>query len=424
MNEVFQANYCFSEVRDYTRLGTKLLLAGNQAEKHDRVMNDVRQVCNLLPKEAYEFVLQQELETENAAAGKPTGDSSSTMSLNTLVILPVNFIIVPCVVTTCSHFPAMSLFECEDADLIMEQSVHIPVKINESIETIATRAFSVYCAAHNVQRNSDSHEVLSLFGAHGFQHISAQSLRHNELVVVTIADEALQAVVKVFETQLTVAHLPRPTAMSSLQSPPPNLTTQQVAPRSSILPPPAPPSKTDTNKVLFVSMKEQVNLALQQMGIELDEEYLTKLINWSVDVPSVDEYLNVYWTNSEKFTTLNEIKLHCGICMDDHPVENMYFLDCDREHSVCVECLCTQIHCNINPSEDTAEFIPACPFANTSNGCKYVMSLKEVEDVLKLASDADYIDQRQYTADLNAAQKLYFVSSVFRGISSKLKDSL
>ena len=105
----------------------------------------------------------------------------------------------------------------------------------------------------------------------------------------------------------------------------------------------------------------------------------------------------------------------CEICFDDRDIADFYFLNCAHQHSFCIHCMYRQIHVSVHPSEESAGYLPSCPYANGKDGCKYVLGQREVEEIinrLSLSESNSKPTAEDRAKTLKIAKKLYFVSDI------------
>jgi hypothetical protein len=104
---------------------------------------------------------------------------------------------------------------------------------------------------------------------------------------------------------------------------------------------------------------------------------------------------------------------YCSVCLIDHPVNEMYPINCCCNHVFCIESLLQNVKIAITGSADAAPHIPPCPMANLKEkGCKYGLQQKECEQIILLSLHNSTICWAESEEFLKQTEKLYLVSSV------------
>jgi len=225
-----------------------------------------------------------------------------------------------------------------------------------------------------------------------------------------------------------------PTAEAYIPSAPPQPPAENsLRPISTFIP---TPSKNMTPaKRFYYQFKE--------MGIELNDVQIEELI---LRASTFDGMINYYLSNLPLFHPVPNIsqqycqpvsssshlkgreerkrsdspmaEKQCVICFTDYNVEEeMYSLNCSENHYFCLTCLVRLISIAVKGSEDTAPYIPACPFANrpiTNGGCEYAIPQAECEQILTLAMNSPKLDVISYEEGeelLKKCRQLYLLQA-------------
>jgi hypothetical protein len=101
---------------------------------------------------------------------------------------------------------------------------------------------------------------------------------------------------------------------------------------------------------------------------------------------------------------------YCSICLIDHPVNEMYPINCCSQHSFCIESLVQCVKIATTGSANTAPQIPTCPLANLKKkGCKYVLQQQECEQIIELSLNNSIITWVECEKILKKTETLYLV---------------
>jgi hypothetical protein len=420
------------------------------------IVDNARDVFSLYPEESYDFNLLidndevdhqpqndkklvelrniQQVLADVSTSHMNTSMTSSMMgkqvkrlSLN-LVIQPRNFVFAPVVLCTSDQFPGVPFRNCPSYQSDMDrQRVLVAIDINESFSDVTKRILSKFLTLwrYPIEDVNFSDFVLSLFLEDGCQHVDSSTLRHNELIVFkmeTFDNKLLQmlAIIKPQQQPSTI----------SLTPPRPNVVVQPLRPN-----PRSPTPESTQKKSIGDPVLDQLREFMDECGIVLTDEAIMLLRQQGDTLEALSAYL---FNNLEELQSPRPVPLRnsvmtpprsnvippspefvippevctreCKICMETFPMEEMYILNCSQNHSFCIACLSQQIHINITPSSDSAGVIPACSCANGEGGCRYTLTLHEIEQILQLAVDQDIITVQQRAEDLKRVKKMFFVS--------------
>lgn len=91
----------------------------------------------------------------------------------------------------------------------------------------------------------------------------------------------------------------------------------------------------------------------------------------------------IYYLTSKGKDT--EKSFECLLCREAVSYSSMYTLSCCRSHSYCVGCVVRHMASVLMKDESNSPHIPACPEANGKEGCNYLMTEREIDEVLYMA---------------------------------------
>lgn len=373
------------------------LLLPNECDNDSKVNHD------LLPElQEASQLLDRAVDTSHKMSGSSLMASSAMkqpakkISID-LVVKPLNFIFVPVVLCSSDHFPKKKLILCPTASQDIElRRIVVAINEKESFCEILKRILSQFLSFFDISEQdvNISDVTLSLHQEDGAQHVDGSTLQHNEVAVLKLQN-CDKALLNHMGIDCCEPNLPHPTI--------PLLLNACAEYRE--------PDAADDD--VLIGLKS----FLMNSGMS-DES----IINLRKTGETLDDVVNYYLTHLEDFMVLPSLPAaiqqvdipsachrECKICLESFPMERMYILNCHQNHAFCICCLSQQVHINMTPSSDSAGFIPACPCANGQDGCRYTLTLEEIEQIMRLALDDRLISVVEVENDLKRARKMFFV---------------
>ena len=298
--------------------------------------------------------------------------------------------------------------------------VLVAIDTNESFSDVTKRILSKFITlwGYPIEDVNFGDFILTLFQEDGCQHIDSSTLRHNELIVFKMEtfDNRLLQRIGFFE-----ARPQQPISTSTRTNPIESNPIVNTVPNASSGDPLLDQLREFIDGSGFVLTEEAI-LLIRQQGDTL--EVLSNFLFSNLDdlqSPKPDSRPlptalgarepQIMPPPPPDFVIPPEVcTRECKICMETFPMEDMYILICNQSHAFCISCLSQQIHITITPSSDSAGVIPACSCANGEGGCRYTLTLQEIEQILQLAVDQDLISAVSRRDDLKRVKKMFFVS--------------